>query len=309
MVSAMIQSVRQQIVFLVLAAVVALATFAGGLWWFGRWHDEWSGYNASSMIGDGYCNVAVIPVEGDIGFFGKDTDDGSQVADADDVVSMIHQAESEPGILGILVRIDSPGGTPVASRVIADALRRSSVPVAAVIREKGTSGGYLAATGANVIFADPMSDVGSIGVTESYVDNVEKNRRDGLIYVSLASAKYKDSGDPNKPLTQDERALLERDLKIVHEQLIKLVAENRKLPLEDVAKLADGSSMPGTLALESKLIDVLGDQETARSWLAKRLGLSTAAVRYCPVVTIDHVRHHKDRPEGAVKKTGAAVPE
>ena len=65
------------------------------------------------------------------------------------------------------------------------------------------------------------------------------------------------------------------------EQLVKVVAENRKLPLDDVAKLADGSSMPGTLALESKLIDALGDQETARSWFAKQLGLSLAEVRYC----------------------------
>ncbi len=301
MVSAVIQTVRQQIVFLVLAAAVALATFAVGLWWFGRWHDEWSGCKASGTIGDGYCNVAVIPVEGDIGFFGNDAEAGSPVADADDVVSTIHQAESEPGIRGILVRIDSPGGTPVAARVIADALKRSSLPVAALIREKGTSAGYVVATGANTIVADPMSDVGSIGVTESYVDNVEKNRRDGLNYVSLASAKYKDSGDPNKPLTKEERALIERDLKIVHEQLVKVVAENRKLPLDDVAKLADGSSMPGTLALESKLIDALGDQETARSWLAKRWGLSTAEVRYCAVVTMDHVRHKKTARRGRLK--------
>jgi protease-4 len=300
-VSVMLQTVRQQIVFLVLAAVVGLVAFAVGLWWFGRWHDEWSGYHASNMIADGYCNIAVIPVEGEIGFFGNETEQGSQVADADDIVSTIHQAESEPGIRGILVRIDSPGGTPVAARVIADALKRSSLPVVALIREKGTSAGYVLATGARIIIADPMSDVGSIGVTESYVDNVEKNRRDGLSFVSLASARYKDTGDPNKPLTKEERALLERDLKIVHDQLVKVVAENRKLPLDDVAKLADGSSMPGTLALESKLIDALGDQETARLWLAKQLGFATAELRYCRVVTIDHVAHRKHRPEKAAK--------
>jgi len=277
----MLQTARQQIVFLVLAAVVALLAFAVGLWWFGRWHDEWSGYKASTKIGDGHCNVAVIPVAGEIGFFGNHNEQGSQVADADDVVSTIHQAEAESGIRGILVRIDSPGGGPVASRVIADALKRSSLPVAAVIRESGTSGGYIVATGANIIFADPMSDVGSIGVTQSYVDNVEKNRRDGLNYVPLVSARYKDYRDPNKPLTEEERALIERDLKIVHDQLIKVVAENRKLPLDDVAKLADGSSMPGALALESKLIDALGDQDSARSWFAKRLGISTEEVRYC----------------------------
>ena len=246
-------------------------------------------------IGDGNCNVAVIPVAGEIGFVGNETDDGSPTADADEIVSMIYQAESERDILGILVRIDSPGGTPVASRVIADAFKRSSLPVAALIRETGTSAAYLAATGARIIFSDPMSDVGSIGVTESYVDNVERNRREGLNYISLASGKYKDAGDPNKPLTPEERALIERDLKIVHQELVKSVAENRKLPLEEVARLADGSSMPGTLALQNKLIDALGDQESARAWFSKQLNVPMTQVRYCAATTVGNVRGGKGR--------------
>ena len=286
------QSARQQIVFLVLAGIIALATFAIGLWWFGRWHDARSRHDAIRG-GDGSCNIAVVPVAGEIGFVGSETDEGTVVADADAIVSTIHRAESERGVLGILVRIDSPGGTPVASRVIADALRRSSRPVAAVIREQGTSGAYLAATGAKIVFADPMSDVGSIGVTESYVDNVERNRREGLNYISLASGKYKDSGDPNKPLTPEERALIERDLKIVHQELVKAVAENRRLSVEEVARLADGSSMPGALALQNKLIDALGDEESARTWFARELDVPAAEVRYCAVVTADHAGERK----------------
>jgi protease-4 len=126
-----------------------------------------------------------------------------------------------------------------------------------------------------------MSDVGSIGITMSYLDNVEKNRKEGLNYVSLSTGKYKDYGNPDKSLTQEERALIERDLKIVHDEFVKAVAENRKLPVEDVAKLADGSSMPGTLALEKKLIDALGDQESARKWFAEQLEIPLADVGFC----------------------------
>ncbi|OGZ16014.1 MAG: hypothetical protein A3H76_00600 [Candidatus Lloydbacteria bacterium RIFCSPLOWO2_02_FULL_54_12] len=266
---------------IILAALIVVGSFSWGLKIWGDWNDEWSGYNGGTMIGDGYCNIAVIAINGDIGIYGELYKADNDVADADDIVARIRQAEMEPGILGILMRIDSAGGAPVASRVIMDAMKRSSIPVVAVIREIGTSGAYMAASGAEIIFADPMSDVGDIGVTYSYVDNVEKNKKEGLTFVPLASAKYKDYLNPDKPLTKEERALIERDLKISHEEFVRIVAENRGLPIEDVAKLADGASMPGALALENKLIDALGDQESARDWFAKSLDMPIEEVSYC----------------------------
>src|SRR3989338_3767651 len=144
------------------------------------------------------------------------------------------------------------------SEIIANAVKNSVLPSVGLIREAGTSGGYLVATGADTIIASPFADVGSIGVTMSYVENWGQNEKEGLRYVSLSSGEYKASGDPNKPLTPAERSLAERDLKIYHEQFVKEVAENRGLSIEEISKLADGSSMPGSLALENKLIDALG---------------------------------------------------
>ena len=213
--------------------------------------------------------------------YGEQEKTDTQVADADSIVAQIRSAELEQGILGIVVLIDSYGGAPVASRIISDEINRSTIPIAAVIREAGTSGAYMAATGAGIIFADSMSDVGDIGITMSYVDNVEKNNKEGLSFVSLASAKYKDYGNPNKLVTKDERALMERDLKIYHDEFVKIVAKNRKIPIADVAMLADGSSMPGELALEHKLIDAIGDQESARDWLAWSLDMPTDEIEYC----------------------------
>ncbi len=199
----------------------------------------------------------------------------------DDTLAFVRRAENDPNIRGILARIDSTGGSPVAAETMANGFKNSALPVAAVIREAGLSAAYHIATGAETVIASPLSDVGSIGITMSYVENAEKNEKEGSRFISLSSAKFKDYGNPDKPITPEERALLQRDLKIYHEWFVKEVAENRNLPIEDITKLADGSSMPGSLALENKLIDQLGDQGTARVWFAEKLGMDAMDVVFC----------------------------
>ena len=282
------ETLKPQLKIIALWAVAIIIVFAIGLQIFGAWHDEWSGYNASTMISDGYCNIAVIPITGDIiPYAGADKDgttyesDLAPTANPDDTLATLRWAETDPNVLGVLARIDSSGGVPVASEIIANGFKNSSLPVVALIRETGTSGAYLLATGADTIIASPLSDVGGIGISMSYLENTAKNTKEGLQYISLASSKFKDYGSPDKPLTLDERNLLERDLKIWHEYFVKIVAENRNLPVEQVAKLADGSSIPGSLALENNLIDSLGDQETARVWFAGQLEISPGEVVFC----------------------------
>lgn len=269
---------RHEIRTIALWSVASLLVFASGVWFFGVWHDEWSGYNAHTKISDGTCNIAIVPIIGEISVTEKED---TAFTSADKTLSLLSTAEKDSKIKGILVRIDSPGGSGVASEIIANALKRSSLTVASLIREVGASGGYWIATGADTIIASPLSDIGSIGVTMSYLDNTQKNAKDGIKYVSLASAKFKDYGNPDKPLNQAERTLFERDLKIHHEQFVKEVAENRGLPIEQIAKLADGSVMPGTLALQNKLIDALGDQETTRAWFAEKLEIAPEDVVFC----------------------------
>lgn len=284
----MIRTIRREIFTIVLWSIAGISVFSAGLLIWGVWHDEWSGYNASAgtTISDGSCNIAVVPIVGEIISYTGVGDDSSgnmppSSTNPDGVLTTLRVAEADQNILGILVRIDSYGGAPVASEIIANGFKHASLPIVALIQETGISGAYLAATGAKTIIASPFSDIGSIGMTMSYLDNTVKNTKDGLRYVPLASAQFKDYGNPDKPLTQAERILLERDLKIYHDQFVKEVAENRNLPIEQVAKLADGSSMPGSLALENKLIDALGDQETAREWFAERLKLPVGEVVFC----------------------------
>ena len=105
----------------------------------------------------------------------------------------------------------------------------------------------------------------------SYLDSSVKNRKDGLTYNALSSGKFKDTGDPDKPLTNEEKELLMRDILISHQLFMEFVAENRNMPLEKVKGLADGSTMMGEMALSNSLIDAIGGEYEAKEWLGDQL--------------------------------------
>lgn len=278
------KSVLKVVGAILLISVILPVLFYVGLKIWGDWHDEWSGYNYSQYISDGVCNIAVIPVVGDLTTFSVASDElGEELLSTSmaDTLGLIGKAEKDPGISGIFVLIDSGGGSGSAGDFIAKELQKSQMPVAAYIFDTGSSAAYLAATGADTIIASPFSSVGSIGVTMSYLDYTKQNTNEGLQFVDLSSAKFKDSGTPDRTLTTEERGLFERDLDIWHEEFVKQVSTNRNLPIDDVAKLADGSTLPGKLALENKLVDKIGDKETARAWFSEKLGLSVEEVVFC----------------------------
>ena len=129
----------------------------------------------------------------------------------------------------------------------------------------------MAATGADRIFASAYSDVGSIGVTSSYLDNSAYNEENGYVFNSLSSGKFKDIGHPDRALTMEEKERILKDVKRLHELLVDMVSTNRGLPRENVAALADGSTWLGIDAQENGLIDGLGDLRTIKDLLAEEL--------------------------------------
>lgn len=287
MINDTIKTIGKNALVVVLWMAGLLGAFWVGLQLYGNWNDEWSGYNASQYVSDGYCNIAVVPIVGEIVMspdtYTDENSDGSipLTTSMSDTMGLLGRAESDPNIRGVMALIDSPGGSPSGSKLISDGLKNSSMPTAAFILDVGASGGYQVASGANRIFAMPYSNVGSIGVTMSYLDYSKQNTEQGLEYVELASGKFKDSGDPDKPLSAEEKALFQRDLKIFHDTFVAEVATNRNLPVEDVAKLADGSTLPAPLALEKKLIDQIGGKEDVREWFAGELGMASEDIIFC----------------------------
>ncbi len=192
---------------------------------------------------------------------------------SEEIVAYIDEIEKNSNIAVVIVEIDSYGGYPVASEEIMNALKRMTKPTIAVIREGAVSGAYLIASGADRIYASEMSDVGGIGITMSYLDYSQQNKEEGIIYQQLSSGKFKDTGNPDKELTAEEKELYMRDIKILHEAFVKRVAENRGLDIEKVEKLADGSTMLGKAAKENGLIDEIGSIYDAQEWIKQELGM------------------------------------
>jgi len=224
------------------------------------------------------CNVFGLNIHGAVvTYHANDVFDSDQnlTADqtsADEILHFVQKANNDEKIKGVLVEIDSYGGSPVGGEEIMNAFKHSSKPVVAYIRDRGTSAAYLAATGAQTIFASKWSDIGSIGVTYSYLDYTEKNRKEGVKFIELSSGKFKDTGSPDKPLTEAEKALYQRDMVIVRDGFVQLVAQNRKLNVADVSKLADGSTIMGDAALKAGLIDKIGSYYDAKEFIKEKIG-------------------------------------
>ena len=272
-------------VITVFIGILTPVVFYIGLTLWGMWYDQWSGYNASLYASDGICNIAVASVHGDIAPY-HETEDYVTITPGD-IRTFFASAESDGLILGTLLEIDSAGGYPAASLAIAEEVERSPLPNAALIGDYGLSGGYLIASAADYIIASPFADVGSIGVTMSYLSNVTKNELEGVSYVPLSSAPFKDAGSPDKTLTAEERALFERDLAIFHDTFVQEVAQNRTLEPSEVDALANGASMPAVLAQQNKLIDSVGTRETARRYFADTLQIAPEEIIFCePVAAV-----------------------
>jgi len=224
------------------------------------------------------CNVSGIELHGNLLTYISPTNldkDGNVLEDqtaSENIVYFINEAEKDENIKAIILEIDSYGGSPVAAEEISNTLKNAKKPTVALIRDGGVSAAYLAATGADKIFASKNSDVGSIAVTMSYLDNVRQNQKEGLTFNQLSSGKFKDTGDPNKTLSAEEIKLLMRDVNIIHQNFIKTVAENRNLDIKKVEGLADGSTMLGEMALKNGLIDQIGGVFEVKEYLKEKIG-------------------------------------
>ncbi|OQA37308.1 MAG: putative signal peptide peptidase SppA [Parcubacteria group bacterium ADurb.Bin326] len=224
------------------------------------------------------CNVYGLNIHGSVVtyypnyIFDSENNITEDQTSADEIVYYVDQANNDEKIKAIIVEIDSYGGSPVGGEEMMKAFKHSKKPVVAFIRDVGTSAAYLAATGAQTIFASRFSDVGSIGITYSYLDYSEKNRKEGVKFIELNSGKFKDTGNPDKPLSQEELALYQRDIKIARDYFIQMVAENRKLGIAEVSKLADGSTLMGDSALRAGLVDRIGSFYDARELIKEKIG-------------------------------------
>jgi len=270
-------SIKREIFNVALRVVAVVVTVVLVVFFIG------ASFSSFSYISDGKCNVAVVPIEGIIIPFSGVADFGDFGITPSAMQAYLSAVLDDPYIEAVLFEINSPGGTPVAAEQITELIREFKLPTVALIGDIGASGGYMVSTGADKILASRMSDVGGIGVTMSYVEESIKNEEEGRTFVSLSTGKFKDAGNPDKPLTPEERELFESQLKEVHDAFVAIVAENRNLEVEVVSELATGATMTGSSALEKGLIDAIGGRQYAKAVLAELIGNNKTAeeIEYC----------------------------
>ena len=244
--------------------------------------------------GGGSGHTALIEVRGVIA--------DKEMASADNIVSSLRAAFEDEKTKGVILRINSPGGSPVQSGYIYDEIRRlraeyPAIKLYAVISDLGASGAYYIASAADEIYADKASLVGSIGVTAAgfgFVEAMEKLGIDRRVYTS---GEHKAFLDPFQPPKEEEAQFWKTVLETTHRQFIASVKEGRgdRLKSEEHPELFSGLVWSGEQSLQLGLIDALGNtsyvarevigekklvdftvQESPFDRFAKKLGASVA---------------------------------
>ena len=192
-----------------------------------------------------------------------------------DRTETLEAAAKDPGVKAVIVRIDSPGGTVVGGEDLYDSLRTlsESKPVAVVMGELATSAGYMAALGADRIFAREGSITGSIGVILQTTDVTGLLEKLGISTEALKSGPLKAVPSPLEPLTPEGRKATMSVIEDVFEMFVGMVVERRHMNREQVLKLADGRIFTGGQAIEAGLIDEIGSEAEAVNWMAAAFGI------------------------------------
>jgi protease-4 len=231
-------------------------------------------------------NIAVVPIKGIISTGDNSDLLGTKATPSEKIVEWIKDAGKNKETKAILLEIDSPGGSPVATEEIATAVKNANKTVVAVIREMGASGAFWVATSADYIFASKMSLTGSIGVTGSRLEFAGLLKDYNVTYRQLSSGKYKDAGSPWKEMSTEEQKLFQIMLDSIHSDFISAVAENRNMPVDKIKEIANGFVLTGAQAKELGLIDAIGNKEDAIKYIEQQLNITAKTYELKPAKSI-----------------------
>jgi len=192
------------------------------------------------------------------------------------IVQQLDEARKDSNIKAVVMRINSPGGSAAGSQEIYNAIkqyRSSGKKLVVSIGDVAASGGYYIASPADIIYANPSSLTGSIGVIIQLLNYEGLFDKIGLDEITLKAGKFKDIGNPNRPMTDEERKILEALLADVHALFKESVMEGRGMTKEQVDILATGEIWTGRQAKDKKLVDEIGGLKDALDRAAKEAGL------------------------------------
>lgn len=224
-------------------------------------------------------NVAVILAEGEISTTGKEG------ITPEKLIGLLRDAKKNPTVKTIVLRINSPGGSALASEEIwrEISLVNKIKPVIVSMGSVAASGGYYLATGGSYIFAEPTTITGSIGVFGMipYTGNMFQNKL-GITFDQVATNQHAVMS-MNKRLTPEDYQIIQEEVDEIYSLFLTRVATNRKLDSLQVNAIARGRVWTGRDALTIKLVDQLGGLTDAIAYAAKQVGVSDIRTLYYPL--------------------------
>ncbi|MCR5857897.1 signal peptide peptidase SppA [Mesorhizobium sp. J428] len=241
---------RRKLTFWRVAAIlIAAAAIAASTGWAMR----------DSLGGAAVAHIAKVKIEGTI------TEDEELLKRLKDV------AESD-SVKGVILSIDSPGGTTAGGEAIYEAVRKlaAAKPTVAQVGTLAASAGYMIASASDHIVARQSSIVGSIGVLVQFPNFTGLMDKIGITLDEVKSSPLKAEPSPFNVTTDEERAMLRSMIMDSYDWFVGLVDERRPLSRDEVLSLADGSIFTGRQALANKLVDELGGEEKAKDWLVTK---------------------------------------
>ncbi|HJD56188.1 MAG TPA: signal peptide peptidase SppA [Rickettsia endosymbiont of Pyrocoelia pectoralis] len=196
----------------------------------------------------------------------------------------LNKIVDDPNIKAVIVNVNSPGGTVVGSEKIYNILLKISKkkPVVIVMGTMAASGGYLISLAGDYIISHNGTITGSIGVILQTAEITDLAQKLGITFNNFKSGELKASPNPTEKLTEAVRVAVMENVEDTYDFFLELVAERRKMTLEEVKKLADGRIYSGRQALKLKLIDSIGSEDTALKWLqeVKKINADLAVKDY-----------------------------
>jgi protease-4 len=216
-------------------------------------------YGPDAFNGD---NIALLRVEGPI-------------LDVDWHIEQVGELMNNEGIKGVVLRIDSPGGAVAPTQELyAEILRLGEKkPVVTSMGTVAASGGYYLSCATDWIVSNPGTITGSVGVIMEFTNLQELFKKVGVTSRTIKSGKFKDTGNPMRPMTEEEQQLLQAMIMDTYEQFLEAVLEGRPVQEESVRPYLDGRILTGRQAYEIGLVDQLGNINAAIEKVAEMAGL------------------------------------
>lgn len=225
----------------------------------------------------GAGKVALIYVDGVIvGGRGNGTNLLGEGGGTDAIMKQLRAAREDPSVRAVVLRINSPGGSAPAAQEVGEEIakvRQAGKVVVASMGDTAASGGYWLAAMTDKIYANPATLTGSIGVYIPYTNLQELYRKIGISQEKFKSGPHKDILSPDRPMTPEERAIVQGMVDDIYDQFIDVVAQGRKMDPARVRELADGRVYTGRQAKDLGLVDELGGLDDAIQGAAQLAGL------------------------------------